>query len=373
MNGLAQLFKKMYSICNVTKLVSYKASRKEGNKPLSKKITMQDIADQLGISKNSVSQALSGKPGVSEQTRKEVSDMAEQMGYVYKSKNLKNNHVNTIALIASDFAFSQVFFGNIYVSVQEEAKKRGINLLIESISPQAADSLAIPSFITNNAVQGIIILSHITTDYINLIMSTGVPTILIDHHHPHIEADAILTNNYFGAYKVVEHLIKKNHKKIGFIGNISFAPSYYERLQGYYMALEAYQLPIHKEFIFKEVPDDEAMVEASIDSLTELPTAWFCLNDQLGYLVNKSLKTRGYKIPEDISIFSFDNGQLAQISSPRITSMEIDLPKYGKKGVELLLWRIDNPDEPTQEISLRPTLIEGESTAWNETETINRH
>lgn len=333
---------------------------------MSKKITMQDIADHLDISKNSVSQALAGKPGVSEETRKRVSDMADQLGYVYRSRQSQNNQVKNIALIASDFAFSQTFFGDIYLSVQDEAKKQGMNLLIESINPKAANSLSLPLFIENKSVQGIIILSHITTDYINRIISTGIPTILIDHHHPHIQADAILTNNHFGAYLAVEHLINNNHKKIGFIGNTSFSPSYYERLQGYYMALEEYQLPVQEKFILKDTPDDEEILEELIDNLTELPTAWFCLNDQLGYMVNKSLKKRGYVIPDDTSIFSFDNGQLAQMSSPRITSMEINLPKYGEKGVELLLWRINHPDEPTQEILFHPKLVEGKSIGWNE-------
>lgn len=326
---------------------------------------MQDIADQLNISKNSVSQALSGKQGVSEETRRKVVDMADQLGYVYKARQTNSNQVNNIALIASDFAFSQTFFGNIYLSVQEEAKKRGLNLLIESINPKAANDLSVPSFIENNSVQGIIILSHITTDYINMIISTGIPTILIDHHHPHIQADAILTNNHFGAYLAVEHLISHNHKNIGFIGNTSFAPSYYERLQGYYMAFEEYQLPIQEKFVLKDTPDDEEVVEKLINNLTELPTAWFCLNDQLGYMVSKSLKKRGYLIPDDVSVFSFDNGQLAQISSPRITSMEINLPKYGEKGVELLLWRINHPNEPIQETLFFPKLIEGKSVGWN--------
>ena len=268
-------------------------------------------------------------------------------------------------MIASDFAFSQTFFGHIYLSIQQEVKEKGINLLIESINPKAANDLSLPLFIENKSVQGIIILSHITTDYINMIISTGIPTILIDHHHPHIQADAILTNNHFGAYLAVEHLINNNHKNIGFIGNTSFSPSYYERLQGYYMALERHQLPIQKKFILKDAPDDEKIVEELINNLDELPTAWFCLNDQLGYMVSTLLKKRGYLIPDDTSIFSFDNGQLAQISSPRITSMEIDLPKYGEKGVQQLLWRINHPNAPTQEIRFLPNLIEGKSIKWN--------
>ncbi|MBP3040942.1 LacI family DNA-binding transcriptional regulator [Bacillaceae bacterium Marseille-Q3522] len=334
---------------------------------MSKKVTMQEIADRLHISKNSVSQALSGKPGVSEETRAQVLDTAEKLGYVYKPKQLsKNQQINSIALIASEFAFSHTsFFGKIYIAVQKEVKKRGMNIRIESISPEDANNLVMPSFIKNNIIQGIIILSHITTEYINKVISTDIPTILIDHHHPHIQADAILTNNRYGAYLAVEHLIKRNHRKIAFVGNTSFSPSYYERLQGYTMVHEDYDLPVQSQFILKDTPDEEKEVEDFIDHLKEMPTAWFCINDRLGYIVNTALKKRGYRIPEEISVISFDNGQLCQLSSPRITSMDLNLHEYGKKGVELLLWRINHPNDPNQEIVFSPKLVEGQSVGWN--------
>lgn len=334
---------------------------------MNKKITMQEIANRLHISKNSVSQALSGKPGVSEETRAQVLEMADQLGYVYKAKKGTTTNPESIALIASELAFSHTsFFGKIYLAIQKEVKKRGMNLQIESISPDDAKNLIMPSFLEAKNVQGIIILSHITTAYTNKIISTGIPTILIDHHHPHIHADAILTNNYFGAYTAVEQLIKHNHKKIAFVGNVAFSPSYYERLQGYYMVHNDYDLPIRKEFILKDAPDDVNVVEEFLDQLeqAEMPTAWFCINDGLGYIVNKSLKERGYKVPEDVSIISFDNGQLCQIASPRITSMDINLQEYGKNGIELLLWRMNNPKEPIREIVISPQLIEGSSIEW---------
>src|SRR5699024_10136298 len=173
---------------------------------MNRKVTMQDIADRLNISKNSVSQALSGKSGVSETTRQRVINMANKLGYVYKPRQSKENIIENIALIASDFALSKTFFGKIYLSVQKEVKNRQMGLLIESISPENARDLKLPSFIENNSVQGIIILSHITTNYIKKVVSTGIPTVLIDHHHPHVDVDAILTNNYFGAYLAVEYL-----------------------------------------------------------------------------------------------------------------------------------------------------------------------
>ena len=83
-----------------------------------------------------------------------------------------------------------------------------MNLFIESIDSEAKNNLTLPSLLTNQEIDGIIILSHISTDYISTIINTGIPTVLIDHHEPYLEADSILTNNRFGAYTAVEHLIQ---------------------------------------------------------------------------------------------------------------------------------------------------------------------
>ena len=154
---------------------------------MKKKVTMQDIADMLNISKNSVSQALTGKPGVSEGTRLMVQKAADEIGYTYT--NTKNSQKPdeekglNIALIASDYAFSlKSFFGEIYLSVEKEVRARGWNLLIESIDQDSKDMLILPTLLSNHQIDGILILSHISTDYIAKIIDTGIPTVLIDHH-----------------------------------------------------------------------------------------------------------------------------------------------------------------------------------------------
>ncbi|MBO1511830.1 LacI family DNA-binding transcriptional regulator [Metabacillus bambusae] len=333
---------------------------------MAKKITMQDIADRLQISKNSVSQALSGKPGVSEETRKIVAAAARELGYEYTSvrnHSQKSDQERNIALIASEFAFSlKSFFGEIYLSIERELSKHGINLLIQPISEQAVTKLQLPSFVQNNSVDGILILSHLSTDYINEILSTDIPTVLIDHHHPHIKADAILTNNRFGAYTAVDHLLKLGHREIGYVGNASFSPSYYERLEGYQLALHHHGIKINPTFILSEVLEEEDDIRISMVHLPKQPTAWFCVNDGFGFLVSSYLQQSGIKIPDQVSVCNFDNGQLSQISTPKITTMDIDLTLYGKKAVEQLIWRMSNKDAVCHEILLPTILIKRAST-----------
>ncbi|GGF93193.1 MULTISPECIES: LacI family DNA-binding transcriptional regulator [Paenibacillus] len=329
------------------------------------KVTMQDIADQLNLSKNSVSQAISGKDGVSEETRKLILDTAEQMGYIYQAgrKKSQTDQSGYIALIASDFAFAQKgFFGEIYLSVEQETRQRGKQLLIQSISQESEEALILPPILENQGVEGILILSHLSTPYMNKVISKGLPTVLIDHHYPAVKADCILTNNRFAAYEAIHYLTELGHRNIGFVGDINFSPSYYERYEGFRLAMREAGLEMRKEWLLLDATEQTEYMMNAIKSIADQPTAWFCVNDGLGFILNSTLQQQGFQIPQQVSICSFDNGQLSQLSTPLTTTMGIDLKTFGRKAVEQLFWRMDHKHEPFVEILLPTMLIAREST-----------
>ncbi|MDU4694754.1 MAG: LacI family DNA-binding transcriptional regulator [Paenibacillus sp.] len=340
---------------------------------MSKKVVMQDIADRLNLSKNSVSQALSGKDGVSEETRRLILETAEAMGYRYAKKPSasRQGSVKTIGLIASDFAFSMKFFGEIYLAVEREAKNHGINLLIQSITPEMKEQLILPSFIKDNQVDGLLILSHISTAYISNVIARGIPTVLIDHHHPLLQADAVLTNNRFSAYIAVKHLLDLGHRDIGILGNVAISPSYQERWEGYMLALREHGIEPREGRILVHTVEEEGIITETMNRVEEQPSAWFCLNDGFAYYVSSALRGLGYKIPDEISVCGFDNSHYSQMASPKITTMEVDLALFAHKAFEQLLWRIDNPDEAYQEILLPTHFIERESTAASTSPSIS--
>ncbi|MHA2857669.1 LacI family DNA-binding transcriptional regulator [Paenibacillus lautus] len=335
------------------------------------KVTMQDIADYLQISKNSVSQALSGKGGVSEETRKLIMQTADELGYVYTGNRKRSSDqedegesTGSIALVATDFAFSmRGFFGEIYLTIENEVQKRGKKLLIQSISQQMMKDQTLPPFIEGREVDGILILSHLSTEYMNTLIDTGIPTVLIDHHHPDVQADAILTNNRFSAYHVVKYLYELGHARIGFVGNTSFSPSYYERLEGFKLAHHELGMELHPKWILSDALEDQEFMEKRLQGLDEQPTAWFCVNDGLGFIVNSTIYNMGYSIPGDISIVSFDNGQLSRLATPKTTTMGVDLRLFGQTAIRQLFWRMKQPDAPHMELLLPTTLIERDSTS----------
>lgn len=333
---------------------------------MGKKIVMQDIADRLNISKNSVSQALSGKGGVSEETRRRVIQAAEEMGYKYKKKktpNRQKQETRTIGLIASERTFSlKTFFGEIYLSIEREAQRHGIRLVIQSITSEDCEKLTMPGFIQDKSVDGILILSNISTAYINRVIAEGIPVVLIDHHHPAIEADAILTNNRFGAYNAVQHLLDRQHRHIAILGNVGLSPSYQERWEGYLLAMRDHGIEPQREWMFLDVMEEEHSIEQVLNRLKAMPEAWFCLNDGFAFILCNLLKKQGYRIPEDVSICGFDNNFYSQVSDPKITTMAIDLHLFAHKALSQLLWRIEHPREACFETLLPTKLIKREST-----------
>ncbi len=332
---------------------------------MNRKITMQDIADKLRVSKNSVSQALSGKAGVSEETRLLIMKTAKELGYKYSGKKQAGNTVSlqNIALIASDFAFSRKsFFGEIYLSIEKELNSRGMNLFIQSIDQFTQENLQLPALFDQQDIDGVIILSHTSKAYTEMVLATGLPTVIIDHHFPGMQADAILTNNRFSAYEAVDYLLELGHREIGFLGDIDFSPSYYERLEGYKLAFYKRGLTPDSRLIFSQTEENDEEVLRVVAGLEQKPTAWFCVNDGLGFLITSALRQHGLFVPTDASVCSFDNGDLSRISTPKLTTVGINLEYFGKKAVEQILWRTINPDAPFQEILLPSELIKRAST-----------
>lgn len=331
---------------------------------MAKKVTMQDIADVLQISKNSVSQALTGKPGVSEKTREKVIETAKKLGYMYTPSTGKSGSSRgIIGLIASEYVFTENnFFGAIHLSIDKEVKSRHCGLLIHSVDRNSEEQEIIPPFVQERQVDGLLILSHLKTKYIKKIMSKKLPTVLIDHHHPLLEVDCILSNNRFGAYNAVKHLIELGHKKIGFIGNVASSPSYQERWEGYRLALNDAGLPVPHEQQWLKSKETEEGISTFLDSLASYPTAWFCGNDTLAFLLNTCMQKRGIKVPEEMSICGFDNLQLSEMASPALTTVNINKDYFGKRAVDRLFWRMEHMDAPYEEILLPTRLIPRGST-----------
>ncbi|MGM0125678.1 LacI family transcriptional regulator [Enterococcus sp. AZ194] len=318
-----------------------------------KKASMQDIADALGISKNSVSQALRNKPGVSQQTKLLVKNKANELGYHYQTST--DESTMSILLMATEFAFSQTsFFGEIVKSAANEAQAVGMKVDTYTLTDENLDKLKLPSALKK--YDGILMLSHSKNDYIKKVIESGVPVTLIDHHDPELLADAILSKNTDGAFQAISLLIKNGMKRIGFIGDTSFSPSYLERYRGYHRALHEQGLSIDSTIEITEIEESQGALFSRLKNVKEMPDAWFCANSGLAFMLNSYLQSAGYIIPDDISIICFDETEFTRMAVPQLTNVATNLDFMGQLAVRTLVHRITHPNEPIIHQQIVPQL-----------------
>ena len=318
-----------------------------------KKASMQDIADALGISKNSVSQALRNKPGVSQQTKLLVKNKADELGYHYQTMN--EDTTMSFLLMATEFAFSQTsFFGEIVKSAEVEAQKTAIKLDTYTITEEDLLSLKLPPNLKK--YDGILILSHSKNAYIKKVIDTGLPVTLIDHHDPSLTADAILPKNTDGTFQAISLLIENGMKRIGFIGDTAFSPSYLERYRGYQRALREHNLTHDPTIEITEIEESQGALFNSLKNIKQMPDAWFCVNSGLAFMLNSYLQSSGYTIPKDISVICFDETEFTRMAIPQLTNIATDLQFMGQLAIRTLVHRIAHPQEPIVHQQIVPQL-----------------
>ncbi|MDR0299094.1 MAG: substrate-binding domain-containing protein [Streptococcaceae bacterium] len=318
-----------------------------------KNVSMQKIADELGISKNSVSQALRDTKEVSDELKTEVRRVAEKLGYDYSPHKKKPK--GTFAVLATSFALQQAsFFGEIIKYLYFYSGENQRDILTVEVTPEMVEHEILPVQLSD--YEGVFIVSHISDRYISKIINQNIPTVIIDHHSYKFAADCILTKNTDGAYLATNLLIEHGYKKIGFIGDIDFSPSYKERYRGYVQALTDSDLPLEEKVTITKIKENQGELFNRLKGIETIPEAWFCVNSGLAFMLNYYLQSLGYVIPRDISIICFDETEFNHMAIPSITNVSTDLKYMAQLGVTTLLNRLENPDLPYTHTQIVPHL-----------------
>jgi LacI family transcriptional regulator len=339
---------------------------------MAKKVTMEDIAKSVGMSKNTVSLALRNMPGINEQTRRLILDTARHLGYEYKKKfseheSDKASYKNICLILSKDTSKSEGFFSYIQYGVEAEAKKNNINIIIYCYEEDKED-FETPLCVKEDLISGIITLGRISKKTLTSILKFNLPLVIIDHYFDDLICNYVLTDNVSGAYLATEHLIKLGHKNIGFLGNISISSSFYDRYQGYIKALSQYSIPLNRSLSITDKCLSEFRINGigrvveEIKKLPELPSAFFCCNDIEAITVINALKLMKLSVPDDISMVGFDNIESSKDITPELTTMHISKEAMGERAVKCLLEKTANPNSISEKILLPPIFVERNST-----------
>lgn len=309
---------------------------------MNRHITIKDIAKELGISTSTVSRALADRWDVNKETRKLVLETAERLNYHPNplAVALITKQSKTIGLVIPEFQNS--FFPTIITSIQKVLNENGYQLLIT----QSNESMEIEAknlrLLENSMVDGIII--SITREGENLelykeLQERGIHLVFFNRVSPTIEAPKVIIDDYNMSFKVVEHLIQANCKKIAHLSGPPYLDLTQKRKQGYMDAMKKYNMPVNEKLIITA----GVMLEKGSQAMDELLTSGetfdgiFAFNDPVAIGAMKVMKARKIRIPEDVAIAGFSESKSATIIEPNLTSVAQPLSEMGLKAAELML------------------------------------
>ncbi|MDO3411114.1 substrate-binding domain-containing protein [Saccharibacillus sp. CPCC 101409] len=345
-----------------------------------KKVSMQNIADRLGISKNAVSLALSGKKGVSEEVRRSALAAAKELGYgpsaesgrtVRSSRNVLVLVPERVVSCADNEHFH--FFHDMLWILEESIRARGCNAVIARIDGDMERNLALPGLFADVEHIGVILFGIIDKPYARMVWESAAPLVMLDSYYRDLPCAAAVSANTEGAEAVVRRLIAEGHREIGFIGPANLTTSQEERWFGYWRAMREAGLPIRPEHTLLEAGGfGEAENEREIGEFLEriaadgtaedgtkrkkaagavsgeagrtadglsakLPTAFFCGNDRIALLLIRRLRALGVAVPRQVKVAGFDGLKQAVEQEPGLLTMRVDKRRMCEAAVELLL------------------------------------
>lgn len=338
------------------------------------KVTMKDISEKLNISINAVSLALNSKAGVSEETRKLVLDVAEEIGYLDKSAKFIQSYAskNICVLIRKLYFEDNYFYSKIMMGIVEESRRKGYDIITCMINE---NEKIVPACIESKKVCGVIVIGAIEDDYLIKLKDNKLPVVLVDHTSLLESTDSILTDNKLGSFKVTKLLLDHGYKKIGFFGDLEYSLSIKERFFGYQEAMKTFikfnegnklmdfinTYSILGELESYIINQDYEGIMEKIKSMKNIPEAFVCSNDSAAIMLVSAIKEMGYSVPQDIAIVGFDDIALSSFVLPNITTVKVEKDLMGRKAVKRLLWRLDNKDDPNENIVMSVDVVERDS------------
>ena len=313
-----------------------------------KKISINDIAKQLNISKTTVSLVLNNKGdalAISKDTQSRILELVKKLNYKPSkiAKGLSTGKTETIGVILADI--SNVFYAKIARAIEDSLSHYDYQVLFCSSDENPVKEKKGIEILKDRRVDGFIIsTTQLNKDIIIELQRENYPFVLIDRHFPEIQTNTVIVDNYDGSFNAVEHLIRLGHKKIAHITLSTHLYAIQQRIEGYQQALKTNGIKLNTEFI-QDIPytNMKDSIKIALKSLLSERgiTALFFANNRLTILALQYLQDMKINVPTDVAIVSFDDVETFTVSNPPITAVEQPLELIGKHAVDFLIKEIE--------------------------------
>lgn len=328
-------------------------------------MTLRELGKQLNLSVSTVSRALSRPQLVSAMTRQRVLEAVAAHGYTPNAiaRSLKNGRTRALGIVVSDL--QNPFYASVVREVERVAASRGYNCVICNADEDARQEERALELLVSLQVAGVI---HASTGanraFLRRLQQGGLPIVDIDRASGLEEVDTVLVDNALGARMAAEHLLDLGHTRIAVVTGPQSLTTGRERLRGFRAALEARGLALAGDYTeianFREAGGYSAVVR--LLALPEPPTAFFVANNEMMAGALSALRERGLRVPEQVSLISFDDVRWARYVQPPLTVIAQPTEQIGTLAAGLLFERLSGRQE-TIHYLLKPELVRRASCA----------
>ena len=337
-------------------------------------VKLKDVAKKAGVSPTAVSLVLNqgSNSRISPTTREKILQAAQDLGYQPKvaqnitpnvPQNLSKNVPPTIALVITDI--TNPFFTELAAVIEDVASRYGYNIILCNTKKSMVKESEYLEVLWRRRVDGLIIApAEDSGESLLEFLKREIPVVFVDRYLDKVEAHAVLLDNEKGAYLAVEHLIRLGHKRIGIITGRKEITSGQERLRGSLNALKTYNIEIEEQFI----KDGYFTIEGGRNATEELmnlptpPSAIFSSASLMTMGILQELQQQHVRIPEDLSLVSFDDYMWTQLITPPLTVIAQPVYEVGREATQLVIQLIQGWGQGRpQKIILEPELIIRES------------
>ncbi len=337
---------------------------------MAKLVRLSDIGERLDVSAVTVSKALSGQKGVSEEMRQKIIRVADELGYLKKQREEpRKRGYNIGVIVAERYLYEgESFYWKLYQELSQIAIAKDCYMILEVINYNYEQSCTMPKIIMEKKVDGIIIVGTFAKYYSRYLAdNVMVPFLYLDTEGAIDTCDSVVSNNMLGGYCMTNYLFKMGHSKIGFVGTRLTTTSIDERFLGYIKSLMEHGIKLREDWLIDDRDRETGNTDIKEKFVLpkDMPTAFFCNCDLSACVLVRKLADAGYRVPSDISIVGFDNyinkidnfvSEL--VNETGLTTYEINMKEMAKRTVHIMLHKLENIDYTTGMFVMPGRLIE---------------
>jgi LacI family transcriptional regulator len=321
--------------------------------------SIYDVARESAVSVFTVSEVVNKKSHVSKKLRDRVEETIRKLNYRPNliARSLAKQKTHTIGMIVPDIA--NPFFPMVVRGAEDAAQKHGYNLLLCNSDDSLEKEERAIELLLSKRVDGIL-LTKAAEDFRpplrQMIKEVKIPFVLVMRTYPKLTSDAVITDDYQGAYDAVSHLARSGRRRIGLISGPLKVSNAVARWQGFHDSLQAMGLPFDKELIVEGDYRIESGYRAGHALLSHRPDGIYVANHLMTVGLLKAAEEMGMRCPEDFGLVSFDDYPWLGIFRPRLTTVELPKHQLGTEAAELLIKRISGDRSKPVLRTLQPEL-----------------